>query len=137
MTILVMGTIQLGAEEGAKAARLMAEHAARVRQEEGCEEYAFAFDAADLTRPDPGRRALEVTGGTRRARKGGAPKDIWSCASGALAPSDEDRRLGRAILAQPDWRLRRFCRHKSWRRHEYRLLGDPERRCHPPALSCQ
>jgi quinol monooxygenase YgiN len=47
MTILVMGTIQLGAEEGAKAARLMAEHAARVRQEEGCEEYAFAFDAAD------------------------------------------------------------------------------------------
>lgn len=47
MTILVMGTIKLGAGEGAKAAGLMAEHATRVREEDGCEDYAFAFDAAD------------------------------------------------------------------------------------------
>jgi quinol monooxygenase YgiN len=47
MTILVMGTIRLGAGEGTKAAQLLADHAAAVRAEEGCEEYAFAFDAAD------------------------------------------------------------------------------------------
>ncbi len=47
MTILVMGTIRLGDGEGAKAAGLLAEHAARVREEDGCEEYSFAFDAAE------------------------------------------------------------------------------------------
>lgn len=47
MTILLMGTIQLGAGEGAKAAQLLADHAATVRTEEGCEDYGFAFDAAD------------------------------------------------------------------------------------------
>lgn len=47
MTILVMGTIKLGAGEGAKAAKLLADHAAASRAEEGCEDYAFAFDAAD------------------------------------------------------------------------------------------
>ena len=59
MTILVMGTIKLGAGEGAKAARLLADHAEAVRREDGCEEYGFAFDAAD---PDPGRagRALNA-----------------------------------------------------------------------------
>ena len=47
MTILLMGTIKLGAGEGAKAAQLLADHAATVRTEDGCEEYSFAFDAAD------------------------------------------------------------------------------------------
>ena len=47
MTILVMGTIRLGAGEGAKAAKLLADHAEASRAEEGCEDYAFAFDAAD------------------------------------------------------------------------------------------
>ena len=47
MTILVMGTMKLGAGEGAKAAQLFADHAAKVKTEEGCEEYSFAFDAAD------------------------------------------------------------------------------------------
>ena len=47
MTILLMGTIKLGEGEGAKAAQLLADHAAVVRTEDGCEEYSFAFDAAD------------------------------------------------------------------------------------------
>jgi len=47
MTILVMGTIKLGAGEGAKAATLLAGHVATVLTEAGCEEYSFAFDAAD------------------------------------------------------------------------------------------
>jgi quinol monooxygenase YgiN len=47
MTILVMGTIKLGDGEGAKAARLLAEHAAACMGEDGCELYRFAFDAAD------------------------------------------------------------------------------------------
>jgi quinol monooxygenase YgiN len=47
MTILLMGTIKLGDGEGAKAAQLLADHAAIVRTEEGCEDYSFAFDAAD------------------------------------------------------------------------------------------
>ena len=47
MTILVMGTIKLGEGEGAKAAKLLADHAAAVQQEEGCEEYCFALDATD------------------------------------------------------------------------------------------
>ncbi|MFW2852305.1 putative quinol monooxygenase [Sphingomonas sp. TX0543] len=47
MTILVMGTIKLAAGEGAKAAGLLADHARKVLTEEGCDEYSFAFDAAD------------------------------------------------------------------------------------------
>ena len=47
MTIIVMGTIRLAPGEGARAATLLAEHAATVRTAEGCEEYGFAFDAAD------------------------------------------------------------------------------------------
>ncbi|WEK42725.1 MAG: antibiotic biosynthesis monooxygenase [Candidatus Sphingomonas colombiensis] len=47
MTILVMGTIRLAAGEGAKAAQLLADHAQTVRAEAGCDEYSFAFDAAD------------------------------------------------------------------------------------------
>ena len=47
MTILVMGTIKLGDGEGAKAARLLADHAAASRAEDGCEEYCFACDASD------------------------------------------------------------------------------------------
>ena len=47
MTILVMGTIKLGEGEGAKAAQLLADHAAACMGEDGCELYSFAFDAAD------------------------------------------------------------------------------------------
>jgi quinol monooxygenase YgiN len=47
MTILVMGHIRLGEGEGVKAAKLLANHVARVRAEEGCEHYAFGFDPAD------------------------------------------------------------------------------------------
>jgi quinol monooxygenase YgiN len=42
-----MGTIELAAGEGVKAAGLLVDHVARVRREEGCEEYAFSFDAAN------------------------------------------------------------------------------------------
>ena len=45
--IIVMGQMQFAAGEGANAAPLFAEHAARVQQEEGCELYAFSFDAGD------------------------------------------------------------------------------------------
>ena len=45
--ILVMGHIKLAAGEGAKLAEILAAHMARVREEEGCEEYSFAFDVAD------------------------------------------------------------------------------------------
>ncbi|MBN8848334.1 MULTISPECIES: antibiotic biosynthesis monooxygenase [unclassified Sphingomonas] len=47
MTILVMGTIRLAAGEGVKAAKLLADHAAASRAEAGCDDYCFAFDAAD------------------------------------------------------------------------------------------
>jgi quinol monooxygenase YgiN len=47
MTILVMGTIKLGAGEGAKAGKLLADHVEVVRREKGCEDYSFAFDVAD------------------------------------------------------------------------------------------
>lgn len=47
MTILVMGKIKLAAGEGAKAAKLLADHVRKVLTEEGCDEYSFAFDAAD------------------------------------------------------------------------------------------
>ncbi|WP_375392170.1 putative quinol monooxygenase [uncultured Sphingomonas sp.] len=45
--IIVMGEIQFAAGEGAKAAPLFAAHSARVLEEEGCELYAFSFDAGD------------------------------------------------------------------------------------------
>ena len=47
MTILVMGTIKLGEGEGAKAAQLLADHAAACMKEDGCELYSMAFDAGD------------------------------------------------------------------------------------------
>jgi quinol monooxygenase YgiN len=47
MTILIMGTVKLSPGEGVKAAQLLSEHVKRVLQEEGCEEYSVAFDAAD------------------------------------------------------------------------------------------
>lgn len=45
--LIVMGEMKFASGEGAKVAALLAEHAARVTREEGCELYAFAFDAAD------------------------------------------------------------------------------------------
>lgn len=45
--IIVMGHMKFASGEGAKVAQLLAQHAATVAQEEGCEHYSFAFDAAD------------------------------------------------------------------------------------------
>ena len=45
--IIVMGQMRFAAGEGAKAAPLFAAHAATVMTEEGCELYAFSFDAGD------------------------------------------------------------------------------------------
>ena len=45
--IIVMGEMRFASGEGAKAAPLLAAHAEQVRAEEGCELYAFSFDAAD------------------------------------------------------------------------------------------
>jgi quinol monooxygenase YgiN len=81
MTILVMGTIRLAAGEGAKAAQLLADHMAAVRQEEGCEEYSFAFDAAD---PDL----------VRVAERWASPEAL--AAHGA---ADHQKAFGRALRA--------------------------------------
>ena len=45
--ILVMGELRFGPGEGVQAAALLAAHAETVRTEQGCEFYAFSFDAAD------------------------------------------------------------------------------------------
>ena len=45
--IIVMGHMKFAAGEGAKLATLLTDHAATVAQEDGCEHYSFAFDAAD------------------------------------------------------------------------------------------
>ena len=45
--IVVMGHMKFAAGEGAHVAPLLASHAAEVMTEEGCELYAFSFDAAD------------------------------------------------------------------------------------------
>ena len=45
--IIVMGEWRFAPGEGARAASLMADHAATVASEEGCELYSFAFDAGD------------------------------------------------------------------------------------------
>jgi quinol monooxygenase YgiN len=81
MTILVMGTIRLGAGEGAKAAKLLADHMAQVQTEEGCEEYAFAFDAGD---PD----VIRVT-------------ERWASAEALAAhgAADTQKAFGRALRA--------------------------------------
>lgn len=81
MTILVMGTIKLGDGEGAKAATLFADHAAHVKTEEGCEEYSFAFDAAD---PDLVRVAERWASPEALAAHGG---------------SDQQKAFGRALRA--------------------------------------
>ena len=45
--IVVMGHMKFAAGEGARVAPLLAAHMAEVATEEGCELYAFSFDAAD------------------------------------------------------------------------------------------
>ena len=79
MTILVMGTIKLGDGEGAKAAKLLADHAVTVKTEDGCEEYSFSFDAAD---PDLVRVA-----------------ERWASAEalGAHGQADHQKAFGRAL----------------------------------------
>lgn len=85
MTILVMGTIKLGAGEGAKAAKLFADHAVQVKAEEGCEEYSFAFDAAD---PDLVRVAERWASPEALAAHGGAEhQKAFGRALRAHAPS--------------------------------------------------
>jgi quinol monooxygenase YgiN len=79
MTILVMGTIKLGEGEGAKAAPLLAAHAAATKAREGCEEYSFAFDAAD---PDLIRVAERWSDAASLAAHGG---------------SDQQKAFGRAL----------------------------------------
>lgn len=81
MTILLMGTIKLGDGEGAKAASLLAAHSATVKTEEGCEEYSFAFDAAD---PDLVRVA-----------------ERWATAEALAAhgQADHQKAFGRALRA--------------------------------------
>ncbi|KQT31755.1 hypothetical protein ASG29_07500 [Sphingomonas sp. Leaf412] len=81
MTIILMGTIQLAAGEGAKAATLLADHAAVVRTEEGCEEYAFSFDAAD---PDT----------IRVAERWASPEAL-----AAHGQADHQKAFGRALRA--------------------------------------
>ena len=81
MTILVMGTIKLGEGEGAKAAQLLADHAAASRAEDGCEEYCFAFDAAD---PDL----------VRVAERWASPESL-----AAHGSADHQKAFGRALRA--------------------------------------
>ncbi|HVF93790.1 MAG TPA: antibiotic biosynthesis monooxygenase family protein [Sphingomonas sp.] len=45
--ILVMGHIKVATGEGARLKDILAAHMAQVAQEEGCDHYSFAFDAAD------------------------------------------------------------------------------------------
>jgi len=81
MTILVMGTIKLGDGEGANAAKLMADHAAVVKTEDGCEEYSFAFDSAD---PDL----------VRVAERWASPEAL-----AAHGQADHQKAFGRALRA--------------------------------------
>ncbi|MBW6522920.1 antibiotic biosynthesis monooxygenase [Sphingomonas sp. RHCKR47] len=81
MTILVMGTIKLGEGEGAKAAKMLADHVATVLTEEGCEEYSFAFDAAD---PDL----------VRVAERWSSPEAL-----AAHGQADHQKAFGRALRA--------------------------------------
>ena len=81
MTILVMGTIQLALGEGVKAAQLLAGHAAACRAEEGCDDYAFSYDAAD---PDLVRVAERWTSAEALAAHGAA---------------DHQKAFGRALRA--------------------------------------
>ena len=50
MTVLLTGHIQFGAGEGENLRPALAAHVEKVRAEEGCESYAFAFDVADPDR---------------------------------------------------------------------------------------
>lgn len=45
--ILVMGHIKVATGEAAKLKDILAAHMARTAQEDGCDHYSFAFDAAD------------------------------------------------------------------------------------------
>lgn len=68
--IIVMGHMKFAAGEGARAASLLAAHAAQVMTEEGCELYAFSFDAAD---PDLVRIAERWASADALAAHGAAP----------------------------------------------------------------
>lgn len=68
--IVVMGHMKFAAGEGARVAPLLAAHAAEVMREEGCELYAFSFDAAD---PDLVRIAERWATPEALAAHGAAP----------------------------------------------------------------
>ena len=68
--ILVMGHMKFAAGEGARLAPLLAEHMRAVAAEEGCEFYAFSFDAAD---PDLVRVAERWASPAALAAHGQAP----------------------------------------------------------------
>ena len=68
--ILVMGQMRFPAGGAAAARALLADHMAAVAQEDGCEFYSFAFDAAD---PDLVRIAERWASPEALAAHGGAP----------------------------------------------------------------
>ena len=68
--ILVMGHMKFAAGEGAKLAPLLAEHMRAVAADDGCELYAFSFDAAD---PDLVRVAERWASPEALAAHGQAP----------------------------------------------------------------
>lgn len=68
--ILVMGHMKFAAGEGAKLAPLLADHMTAVAAENGCELYAFSFDAAD---PDLVRVAERWSSREALATHGGQP----------------------------------------------------------------
>ena len=99
--IVVMGHMKFAAGEGAKVAPLLAAHAAEVMKEEGCELYAFSFDAAD---PDMVRISERWTSPEALGAHGQAPhqKGVRTLAARLHDGRDQGRRLDRRVLAQPD-----------------------------------
>lgn len=67
--ILVMGHIKVAAGQGGQLKDVLVAHMARVKQEDGCEDYSFAFDAAD---PDTIRIAERWAGAEALAAHGQA-----------------------------------------------------------------
>ncbi|WP_445193553.1 putative quinol monooxygenase [Sphingomonas sp. Tas61C01] len=67
--ILVMGHIKVAAGQGAALKDILVAHMARVQQEDGCEDYSFAYDVAD---PDTIRIAERWAGPEALAAHGQA-----------------------------------------------------------------
>lgn len=101
--ILVMGHIKAAAGEGQKLKDVLAQHMARVAEEEGCEHYSFAFDAAE---PDTVRIMERWTSVEALAAHGQA---------------DHQKAFGRALR---DYRIESISA-KAWTGEFWRtLVGD-------------